>query len=821
MASLISRRQPRGSVSRTTVTAFVSTAMAGAMLASTAWAQTAPTSDSSNDTVGLQEVVVTAQFHSENLQQTPLAITAMTGDMLAARSETNLSDVASQAPNVILQQNPAGGGNSMRAQIRGVGQSDLDPAVDPGVGIYIDDVYFATLTGSDFALVDLDRVEILRGPQGTLSGMNSLGGSVKLYSKKPTGANDGYVSGTYGSFDRVEVHGSGDFAVIPDSLFVRITGVSRREHGYVDLIDYACSHPSDPYVISGAYPHGNFTSDCKNGTEGGQDYTALRAAVRWIASDSVEANWITDATQDNSDSTATTILGTPASIFGATVPAWMGAPYDGRFLPPNPYVSYANFLDPGVTYRPIDTAGTAGPKVGAFYATPNNQLTSWGTSFTLDWKMLPNLSLKSISSYRHYVSQFGDDNSASPVPLVLEEARFTHKQGSEEVRLNGTWGTLLDYTIGGIYFDYTTYYASREDDPFLALFYGGPATPTFDFLQNDPTHTKTEAGFVNTGWHFTDALTLNTGVRFTHEDKTYTYHRLNIDGVTEYLPLSNPTNPLNNTVGEYKGSHVDYRVDLDYQWTPTLMTYAEFSTGFKGGGVTPRPYYPQQVIGFGPETLKSYEIGMKSEWLDHSLRANLAAFYQQYSNYQAGADASSCIDASGNPLPPQYANPCGEYLNVANAIGKGFEAEFEYLLGGLSINSSFSYLDQYFTSSTASSVKVGQVPPNIGKIRSSAGIQYAIPLGSFGSITPRADVSYTPHSCGDLTCTPNVQNSAYTVANGRLTFDSNGKIWQASLEVTNFTDKLYYLSRVNTGAGYLDGQIAAPREWAITLKRTF
>jgi iron complex outermembrane receptor protein len=306
MASLISRRHaPRDSLSHTTVSGFVSMAMAGAMLASTAWGQTAPSSDSSKiDTAGLQEVVVTAQFHSENLQQTPLAITAITGDMLAARSETSLSDVASQAPNVILQQNPAGGGNSMRAQIRGVGQSDFDPAVDPGVGIYIDDVYFATLTGSDFALVDLDRVEILRGPQGTLSGMNSLGGSVKLYSKKPTGNNDGYVSGTYGSFNRVELHGSGDFAIIPDRLFVRITGVSRREHGYVDLIDYACSHPNDPYVISGAYPHGNFTSDCKSGTEGGQDYTALRAAVRWIASDSVEANWITDATMDNSDSTA-------------------------------------------------------------------------------------------------------------------------------------------------------------------------------------------------------------------------------------------------------------------------------------------------------------------------------------------------------------------------------------------------------------------------------------------------------------------------------------------------------------------------------------
>ncbi|HTY94108.1 MAG TPA: TonB-dependent receptor plug domain-containing protein, partial [Steroidobacteraceae bacterium] len=148
-----------GSTSRITVSGYVAAAIAGALLSGSAWAQTAPSTDNAkSDTGSLEEVVVTAQFRQENLQQTPVAITAITGDMLTQRNETSLQDVASQAPNVILQQNPAGSGNSMRAQIRGVGQTDLDPAVDPGVGIYIDDVYFATLTGSDFALVDLDRV---------------------------------------------------------------------------------------------------------------------------------------------------------------------------------------------------------------------------------------------------------------------------------------------------------------------------------------------------------------------------------------------------------------------------------------------------------------------------------------------------------------------------------------------------------------------------------------------------------------------------------------------------------------------------------------
>ena len=821
MASFHFRRHSLSRCARTTTSGCLSLLIGGGLLAGTAWAQTTPATDNSNsgsDTSGLTEVVVTAQFRKENLQQTPLAITAITGDMLTERSATSLSDVAAFAPNVILQPTYAGTGNAMRAQIRGVGQTDFDPALDPGVGVYIDDVYFPTLTGSDFALVDLDRVEILRGPQGTLSGMNSLGGSVKLYSKKATGDNDGYVSGTYGSLDRVEFHGSGDFSLIPDTLFFRLTGVTRHGEGYVTLEDYDCSHPTDPYAISGAYPRGQSGSDCKTGSEGGIDYTALRGSLRWLPSKSVEVNLVVDATQDNSETTATTLLGTPASpLFAGTAPIWFGAPYDNRFVPTSPYVSYANFLDPGLTYTAINAAGAAGTKNGAFYANPNNTLNSWGVSGTVDWTINDNLSVKSISAYRHYTSTYGDDNSASPVPLILEEADLTNHQASEELRLNGVWGTFLNWTLGGIYFDQTTAYASREDDPSFAVIYGGLATPTFDFLGNDAAHTKTHAVFFNTGLHFTDALTLNTGVRYTSETKVFTYENWNVDGVTPYYPI-----PLNGSSGEFEGSHVDYRVDLDYQWTPTLMTYAEVSTGFKGGGVTPRPYNAEQVISFNPETLKSYEIGLKSEWFNHSLRANLAAFYELYDDYQAAADQASCVDKNGNSLVgTQYDIECGEYQNVGDAKGKGFEAELNYQLSGLMVDASFSYLDLYVTSTRSSALVVGQELPNIGKIRGSFGIQYQINLGNYGSLTPRADAIYTPASCGDITCDADVNNNPYTLINARLTYMPPGGKWTVSGELTNLTDKLYYLSKVNTGVGYLNGQIGTPRLWALTLRRDF
>jgi iron complex outermembrane receptor protein len=769
-----------------------------------------------SDAGSVETVTVTAQFRKENLQETPLAITALTGAMLEARSETSLEDVAAQAPNVILQPSPAAYGNSMRAQIRGVGQTDFDPAVDPGVGIYIDDVYFPTLTGSNFALLDLDRVEILRGPQGTLSGMNSLGGSVKLFSQKAAGTNDGYVEATYGNYKHIEVRASGDFSLIPDKLFLRLSGVSKKTDGYVQLVDYSCSHPNDPYVISGAIPRGNFSSGCQTGTEGGVDYTAVRASARWLASSAVEVNWITDATQENDGTTANTLLGT----FPTQSLTFQGVPYDNRFVPKNPYVNYANFLDPGLTYQAINVSGAPGAPNGPWAVNGNNTLDSWGTSVTVDWRIADKLSLKSITSYRRYTSGFGDDNSDSPVALVLEQGEFKNRQYSEELRLSGEVADFVDYTLGGIYFNQLTYYQSREDNPFVP--YGTPTQPTFDFEQNDPTRTKTHAAFLNATWHLTHALSLNTGVRYTKENKTYTFERLNIDGVTAYQPLSNPANPLNGKAGLFDGSHVDYRVDLDYQWTPGLMTYVEWSTGFKGGGITPRPYFPQQVISFAPETLKSYEAGLKSQWLDNRVRANFAVFDEYYYGYQAFATPQTCVDANGALLPPQYSNPCGEYQNVADAKGKGAEAELEFHpIEGLLINASYSYLDFKFTRSLSPAIPVGESAPQIGKTRASVGVQYETHLGPYGTLTPRIDASYTPGSCGNITCDADVQNIAYTLANGRLTYWSPKREWSLALQVTNATNKLYYITKTNTGAGYLDGQIGQPRMWAITLRKEF
>lgn len=183
-----------------------------------------------------QDIIVTAQFRGQRLQDTPIAITAVTGAALEARAQTSVTDIATFAPNVNIA--PAIGGNaSINAYIRGIGQNDSNFALEPGVGIYIDDVYYGATFGALFDLTDLERVEVLRGPQGTLSGKNSIGGSIKLFSKKPDETGGGYIEGTYGRFNRIDIRG-GMNLTLADGLYARISGVSKHREGFLTRLDF-------------------------------------------------------------------------------------------------------------------------------------------------------------------------------------------------------------------------------------------------------------------------------------------------------------------------------------------------------------------------------------------------------------------------------------------------------------------------------------------------------------------------------------------------------------------------------------------------------
>ena len=261
------------------VALFVASTLAASAAVAQAQAPAAPAANNTGTNGGLEEVTVTAQYQQQSVQSTPLAITAVNAEALAARGQTSLTEIARDAPSVQLNQEAGAFGPSMSAYIRGIGQSDLDPALEPGVGIYIDDVYFGTLTGSLFDLLDLDRVEVLRGPQGTLEGMNSEGGAIKLFSKKPDSTESMSFDMLVGSRNHVELRAGTNFA-IGDNLFVRLSGVGNHQEGYVTRYDFACANPSftatDINGVTGTYSvlpgFPTQTSNCQIGKEGGTGY---------------------------------------------------------------------------------------------------------------------------------------------------------------------------------------------------------------------------------------------------------------------------------------------------------------------------------------------------------------------------------------------------------------------------------------------------------------------------------------------------------------------------------------------------------------------
>jgi iron complex outermembrane receptor protein len=757
------------------------------------------------------EIVVTAQFREQNLQDTPLAITAVSAAMLEARSQTDLTQVARQAPNVSLA--PAGQsfGASIIASIRGVGQGDFNPALEPGVGIYVDDVYYATLTGSVLDLLDLERVEVLRGPQGTLSGRNSIGGAVKLFSKRPTGNNSGYVAATYGIRDRLDIRASGDFG-IADGVDVRVSGVSKRQKGYVERRDFGCDYPA------GANPAINpangiprilpIESDCVIAREGEVDFSAARAQLRLRPASSIDINIIADYTYDDRAATPNVIIpfrdasGTlvsPNVPYSAAInPFEAPIALDSRFLC-GPFCNYSTFEHVATdAYAPFETTGRF-------------MFEGWGLSGQLEWDLAPSLQLVSITAYRTYSSEFSNDSDLTPLAQHLGLSILDFDFFSQELRLNGAFGANdeIEYTLGGYYSDQKSIYTARQEfRDSLGAFY-----------QRDPVPAESKALFAHVAWSPIDDFTISAGLRYTDESKSYTFVRLTPEGGAHPV-----LSALNGATGEYETERFDYRLNAQYRWSDNIMTYAQFSTGYKGGGINPRPFFAPQARPFGPEELTSYEAGLKTDWFNRALRVNIAGFFSKYDGIQL-----TLSDCPGLGVP---ARPCAQPANAGNADVQGFEVEASVTpFEGTLIDASVSHLDFDYTHinpaaggpTSPTGPQYGDTRPYTPSWKWSVGAQHRFEMGNAGSLTPRLDAAYQSDI---FTGTNNLFNQidAYTLVNARVTWRNLDEDLEISAELTNVFDKYYFLTRGSAstlGSNFVTGQPGRPREWAISVKKKF
>lgn len=774
-------------------TALALSASIGALLVGApAFAQAAAEEDPATT-----EIVVTAQFREQNLQDVPLSITAVNAALLEARSQTSIADVARQAPSVVLVPGGAVFGPALGAQIRGVGQFDFNPALEPGVGIYVDDVYFPTLTGSVFDLLDLDRVEILRGPQGTLTGRNSIGGAIKLFSKKPNGDEGGYFEASYGSRNRIGLRGSADIK-LGENVFVRFAGVHKEQKGYVDQLDYGCVRPGNPEGIAATVAG----ADCRVDRLGGEGYSALRGQLRYKgeAIDVVIAADYTNIDHTNPGEVATVAR-------NANFLCGRSCTYASYRLAAGTFLS-------GLGPPPQ-------PAAASTFQSNRQKFDGWGASANIDFDISDSLQLQSITAYRKYTSTFGTDDDFTP---TLNGSggnnRLSHRFFSQEVRLNGEIGDVVNWTVGGYYSDQQTTYFTQQDIRYII--------PNFalQFFGDDPVDAKSKAAFATVIVKPTEAFTITGGLRYTDENKQYRYLRRNYNGtVNTFL---DPANTLNNFVARYSGNKLDYRLSFDYRISPEVLVFASTSTGFKGGGTTPRPFNVDQANqgSFDPETLTAYEIGIKTDFLDRAVRLNVSAFLNEYKDIQL--PLRSCTFILRQPGNVPDGGPCGVIANAGDARYKGFEAELAITpTAGLNFDGSISYIDAKWKRLDArlgTSININDRASSAPQWKWSAGIQYKADLGDNGSLTPRFDISHSGSRFGGRAFDGSFFLPSYTLANARLTWRNSGNDFDISLEATNLFKEYYFTARFDavgafTGNAY--SQIGKPREWAITVKKKF
>src|SRR5882757_50711 len=727
----------------------------------------------------LQEVVVTAQRRSENIQSVPIAVSAFNAETLASRDLTNIHALSNLTPGVNLDAGaPFSADRSvLSASIRGIGQDDFAFNLNPGVGVYLDGVFLARTIGANQNLLDVDRIEILKGPQGTLFGANTIGGAISIVTHIPGNETRFIAQATGGSRNRRDVSFTADLPIIKDVLLTTVSVASQNQTGCQKVIPY----PTDsaigqaPFVVDpqNVYPKSGYqTSD----NYGGTGVTGMRAKVLWNASDKLNVTFTGDWSHEDQTALPYTVLGSytgnvnqstfstlynlcisndvaslPAAIFAAGGPPppivgvvpgvpnfglactrpraqvpglsiggapLIGAGYVGG--PPGPY-NYAN-VAAGLPY-----SGTNQPRIwysNAAVNTGNIDTTYangpdfarndvFGFSLTGVYDLSDTLTFKSITGYRQIKWNIGTDLDGTPETLQEVTDAQHQWQVSQEFQL---LGKALDNKLNyvtGLYYFKEAGYV-HDYVPFEGLLY------VYD-QSNDVTNTN-YAAFIHADYALTEQWGFTAGGRYTSVQAKFLGGQSDLNNFPFIgaggLPSSaNAVLRYFPAVPDSQSWHIfDPTLGVQYHFNNAVMAYASWGKGFKAGGWTTRlsaVIASPKVAEYHPEYSKTYELGLKSQWFDRRLRANAALFYTDYDGIQLN------IQQGISPV----------YTNAGNAKIKGAELELQSIVGyGLQLNVAASYIDAYYTS----------VNPN-------ANIpQYALPDGS--NVCPAtAIVGEPPH----------------------------------------------------------------------------
>ncbi|SEL64887.1 iron complex outermembrane recepter protein [Colwellia chukchiensis] len=694
----------------------------------------------------LERIEVTARKSVESLQEVPVTMTSLSADEMSERGIELITEVQQFSPNTTLQRS-RGTNSTITAFIRGVGQQDPLWGYEAGVGIYIDDVYIARPQGAVLDLLDVERVEVLRGPQGTLYGKNTIGGAIKYVTKEMSGDAELKIQGTIGQYNQKDIKLTGQYPLIADKLYIGFGLANMQRDGFGEFL----------------------TSDLANQDKENynKDLTASRISLEYHASDDLLLSFNWDKTKDDSNAKGGYRL-LPSILTDAPVPDEV---YD--------------------SYTSLPTW---------------NEVELEGISFTAKWTLSDATSLKYVFSKRDSYSPTNIDFDNTSLRIFDVPAIYDDNQRTHEIQMN-VIGDRSKFVSGLYYYDGES---CGQFEAILEVLGQSIGLPGLTREVSGCSNSKSTAAYAQLSYDLSDKWSVTAGARYT-KDKKEAIVRNGLVFDTVY-PESGWIDGYVRPDGELvpvvlddreQWSKFTPRLGVEYQANDDLMFFTSFSQGFKSGTFNPRATGPEPAA--NPEDVDSFEIGMKSEWLENRLRANVTLFSldhkdRQYISVLPSADASVLNQRLGN---------------IGSSDANGIEAEFTYLATpDLMLSASFGYIDSDFKEVIDTDPDTGLPFDKSDTFSISNTPEYTFNLGA----------NYTiESSVGDFIVNASYyyrddyvlfeENSlltqeGYGIANMSVVWYSDDGHWNAGLHVKNLTDEEYMIGGYQFVAPLDDGGYA-------------
>jgi iron complex outermembrane receptor protein len=756
-----------------------------------AFAQTsaAPRSDQPE----IPTIVVTAQRRSENIQNVPVSVQAVTSKEIQALGIKQTEDLGQITPNLTIA-SPEGSGNQPLITIRGIGLNDFDSNNAGPNGIYVDDVYISAPSAQSFAIFDLDQVQVLKGPQGTLYGRNTSGGALVFTTKKPTDVFSSDFHLEYGNFNTVNVSG-GVGGPITSNLDGRISAV---------------------YNYSDGYMHNEFYGDQVSGANNG----AVRLQLLYKPLDKLKIAFNSTVGYVNQDPTEYGHVGiyAPGTQGGAA-----------------PTVCSPAQAATGACVDLFGYKAPAGFHDGSYNQTSHLKAFNIIESLRVDYNV-GGIDLASISAYEHNWKYYPEETDSSPNNLLSATYGVHSNTWTQEFRASQS--TKQFNWVAGVYYLYEDL---RQNQPLTILFdgdkfggFGIPAGPgAFDGIAQKSfdysDQTTNSAAIYGQGDYTIGKLTLTLGGRYTYERKTFNYTgstQFQDGGLGNYGPLTD----LITADEKQTASNITWRAAAAYHLTRDIMGYASAATGFKSGDfngsfLSNDPEQAAlQLTPVKPEHVTSYEIGAKTTLFDRRVVFNAALFYNNYTNEQIFAAVPQLLETEAGPIE----STTQILTNAAKAHTQGVEFEFTATpIRGLTINLDPAFLEAKIDQAglpevTGSLPLDGKQLANAPRFSFSGMIDYKLEIMNDDDIDFRWNSNYRSHEFFDSTNDPYIQQNSYWIHNLNVSYESH-QGWEAGIYVRNLTATKYNITSTDLSSpfGFIEPVVGMPRTYGVELTAHF